>query len=50
MSALGDGLRAAREERELSLEAAAEATRIPINYLAALEEESLGLKPFQILV
>jgi transcriptional regulator with XRE-family HTH domain len=42
MSALGDALRAAREERELSLEAAAEATRIPINYLAALEEESLS--------
>jgi transcriptional regulator with XRE-family HTH domain len=42
MGALGEQLRAAREDRELSLSAAAEATRIPINYLAALEEESLS--------
>lgn len=43
MSALGERLRAAREARELSLAEVAEATRIPVNYLAALEEESLDV-------
>ncbi len=42
MGALGERLRSAREERELSIAAAAEGTRIPVNYLIALEEESLN--------
>lgn len=40
MGELGERLRAAREEKELTLEEVAEATRIPLNYLEALEEES----------
>ncbi len=40
MSGLGERLRTAREERELSLQQVAEATRIPLNYLDALEAES----------
>ena len=42
MGELGERLRAAREEKELTLEAVAEATRIPLNYLQALEDESFG--------
>jgi transcriptional regulator with XRE-family HTH domain len=41
MSELGERLRAAREEKELTLEQVAEETRIPLNYLEALETESL---------
>jgi transcriptional regulator with XRE-family HTH domain len=40
MSQLGERLRAAREEKELGLEQVAEETRIPLNYLEALENES----------
>ncbi len=40
MAELGQRLRATREEKELSLEEVAEATRIPLNYLEALEKES----------
>jgi hypothetical protein len=43
MNALGERLQAAREEREISLEEVAEATRIPLNYLAALEDGSLSV-------
>lgn len=43
MSELGERLRAAREERELTVEQVAEATRIPLNYLYALEEESFDV-------
>jgi hypothetical protein len=42
MGELGERLRAAREEKELTLEAVAEAIRIPLNYLQALEDESFG--------
>jgi transcriptional regulator with XRE-family HTH domain len=42
MSDLGERLRAAREEKELSLEQVAEETRLPLNYLQALEEEAFG--------
>jgi hypothetical protein len=42
MGELGERLRAAREEKELTLEGVAEATRIPLNYLQALEDESFG--------
>jgi hypothetical protein len=42
MGELGERLRAAREEKELTLEEVAEATRIPLNYLQALEDESFG--------
>ena len=42
MSVLGERLRNAREERELSLQQVAEATRIPLSYLEALEEESFS--------
>ncbi len=41
MGELGQRLCAAREEKDLSLEEVAEATRIPLNYLEALENESL---------
>jgi transcriptional regulator with XRE-family HTH domain len=41
MGELGERLQAARQEKELTLEQVAEATRIPRNYLAALEEESV---------
>jgi transcriptional regulator with XRE-family HTH domain len=41
MAELGQRLRAAREEKDLPIEEVAEATRIPLNYLEALEEESL---------
>lgn len=37
---LGERLRAAREEKEMSLDEVAAATRIPLNYLEALENES----------
>jgi len=40
MGELGDRLRSAREARELTVEQVAETTRIPLNYLYALEEES----------
>jgi transcriptional regulator with XRE-family HTH domain len=40
MSELGQRLRAAREDKGLSLEEVAEAIRIPLNYLQALEEGS----------
>ncbi len=40
MSELGEQLRIAREERELTVEEVAEATRIPLNYVYALEEEA----------
>jgi transcriptional regulator with XRE-family HTH domain len=40
MSELGERLRAAREEKELTLEEVAAATRIPLNYLESLEEDS----------
>ena len=43
MSELGERLRVAREERELTVEQVAEATRIPLNYLYALEEESFDV-------
>jgi hypothetical protein len=39
MGELGEWLRGAREGRALSLEEASEQTRVPINYLKALEEE-----------
>jgi transcriptional regulator with XRE-family HTH domain len=38
MVELGERLRAAREEKELSLEEVAEALRIPLNYLESLED------------
>ncbi len=41
MGELGERLRAAREARELTVEQVAEATKIPINYAYALEEEAL---------
>jgi transcriptional regulator with XRE-family HTH domain len=41
MNELGERLRAAREEKELTLDEVAEQTKIPRNYLEALEEESL---------
>jgi hypothetical protein len=40
MGELGEQLRAAREAKESTLEQAAEETRIPLSYLAALESES----------
>jgi hypothetical protein len=40
MSQLSERLCAAREEKELALEQVAEETRIPLNYLQALESES----------
>lgn len=40
MGEFGGRLQSAREERELSLQQVAEATRIPVNYLEALEDES----------
>lgn len=43
MAELGERLRAAREEKELSLEQVAEAIRIPLNYLQALEDESFDV-------
>jgi hypothetical protein len=41
MGELGQRLRAAREEKGLLIEEVADATRIPLNYLQALEEETL---------
>jgi cytoskeletal protein RodZ len=41
MQTLGERLRAAREEKELTIEQVAEATRIPYNYLEALEGDSV---------
>jgi transcriptional regulator with XRE-family HTH domain len=41
METLGARLRAAREEKELTIEEVAEATRIPRNYVEALEGETL---------
>jgi transcriptional regulator with XRE-family HTH domain len=43
MGELAERLRTAREAKELSLEQVAEATRIPLNYLEALEDEDLGV-------
>jgi transcriptional regulator with XRE-family HTH domain len=43
MGELGDWLRAAREAKGLSLEQASEKTRVPTNYLVALEEERFEL-------
>ncbi len=43
MAELGDRLRAAREQKELSLEQVAAETRIPIAHLAALETESFDV-------
>lgn len=43
MGELGERLRAARETKELTLEQVAEATRIPLNYLQALESETFDL-------
>jgi hypothetical protein len=43
MGELGGRLKSAREERELSLQQVAEATRIPFNYLEALENESFDV-------
>ncbi len=40
MGELGERLRAAREEKELSVEQVADATKIPLNYAYALEEEA----------
>jgi len=37
METLGERLKAAREEKELTTEEAAKATKIPLNYLQALE-------------
>ena len=42
MGELGERLTAAREARELTLDQVADATRIPVNYLEALENEDLG--------
>ncbi len=42
MGGLGERLRGVREQRDESLEQVAEATRIPLNYLQALEDEALG--------
>ncbi len=43
MGELGGQLQGAREERELSLQQIAETTRIPVNYLEALENESFDV-------
>lgn len=43
MDDLGQQLRAAREEKELSIEEVAEATRIPLNYLQALEDVDIDV-------
>ncbi len=43
MSELGERLRAAREQQELTVEEVAEATKIPQNYLYALEEEAFDV-------
>ena len=43
MSELGDQLRAARDQKELTVEQVAEATKIPLNYLYALEEDSFDV-------
>ena len=43
MSELGERLRAAREQKELTVEQVAEATKIPLNYLYALEEEAFDV-------
>ena len=43
MSELGNLLQAAREQKELTVEQVAEATKIPLNYLYALEEEALDV-------
>ena len=43
MSELGERLRAAREEKELSLEQVAGETRIPLNYVEALETEAFDV-------
>lgn len=40
MGEIGERLCAAREAKELSLDEVAEATKIPLNYLVALEDES----------
>lgn len=43
MGELGGQLQSAREERSMSLQQVAEATRIPVNYLEALESESFDV-------
>jgi transcriptional regulator with XRE-family HTH domain len=43
MSELGERLRAAREEKELAIEQVAEETRIPLNYLEAMESEAFDV-------
>jgi transcriptional regulator with XRE-family HTH domain len=43
MSEMGARLRAAREEKEMTIEQVAEATRIPLNYLEALESGSFDV-------
>jgi transcriptional regulator with XRE-family HTH domain len=40
MGELGERLQVAREAKELTVEQVAEATKIPLNYLYALEEET----------
>jgi len=45
MPTLGQRLKAAREERRLTLEQAFEATRIRVAYLRALEEDDLSVMP-----
>lgn len=45
MPTLGQRLKAAREERHISLEQAFEATRIRVAYLRALEEDDLSVMP-----
>ena len=42
MGELGERLRSTREQREESLDQVAEATRIPLNYLQALEDEAVS--------
>jgi transcriptional regulator with XRE-family HTH domain len=43
MGELGERLQAAREAKELTIEQVAEATKIPLNYLYALEEETFDV-------
>ena len=43
MGELGERLRTAREEKELSLEDIAVATKVPLNYLVALEDETFDV-------
>lgn len=45
MQTIGQRLRAAREEKQLTLDKVFEATRIRVNYLRALEEDDLSVMP-----